>query len=173
MMASPSQTAAVRKLLDHQEISDRLNIWCRSVDTRDLTTLSEVFDPHLIWDFGRGTVDTSLGQVIKRIKAHMFGASRCGARHIHVSNLRANISGDDAESDAYFFAISAGKGEYLGRTLLEWGNYHDIWRRGKNGWRIIRRDYRVDVQDGPLEILYASAPAEMWKEGDARRLDHQ
>jgi hypothetical protein len=172
-MPSTNEPSAIQKLLDHQEIADRLNIWCRSVDTRDLTTLSEVFDRDLVWDFGRGTVDTSLDQVIARIQAHMFGASFCGARHIHVSNIQTQIGGDEAESDAYFFAISAGIRDYAGRTLLEWGNYHDIWRRGPNGWRIIRRNYRMDIQEGPLEILYGSAPAQMWQEGDVRRLDHR
>lgn len=42
---------------------------------------------------------------------------------------------------------------------------------GAEGWRIVRRDYRTDIQDGPLEILYGSGSAEMWKDGDARRLD--
>jgi len=159
------------QLIDHQEICDRLDIWCRSVDLRDFSSLTEVFVPHLVWDFGRGTVDTTLDEVVARIKAHMLGASACGARHIHVSNVRSHIMGDDAKSDAYFLAASAGCGAYLGKTLLEWGNYHDTWKRGAEGWRIVRRDYRMDIQHGPLEILYGSAPAEMWKDGDARRLD--
>jgi SnoaL-like domain len=74
-------------------------------------------------------------------------------------------------SDAYFLAVSAGTRQFAGQTLMEWGQYHDTWRMTDDGWRIVQRDYRMDIQQGPLGILYATAPPDMWREGDARRLD--
>lgn len=173
MSYEPKPTdAQLRLFWDHKEISDRLGTWCRCVDTRNLDPMAEVFDAAVVWDFGKGTVDHGLERIIQRIKAHMFGAAFCGARQIHIANLRVEVEGDDAQSEAYFFAASAGVREYTGRTLLEWGNYHDIWARRANGWRIVKRNYRMDIQEGPLEILYGTAPADMWEAGDARRLDH-
>jgi hypothetical protein len=163
--------AELKRLLDHQEIADRLAIWCRSVDTRDFTTLTQVFHPDIVWDFGKGIVERGLDKLIGRIEAHMLGASFCGARHIHLSNLCTRFEGDTAVSDAYFFALSAGTRTFAGQTLMEFGQYHDTWQRAAQGWRIVRRDYRMDIQQGPLEILYGTAPPEMWSEGDARRLE--
>jgi len=83
----------LKRLLTHHEIAERLAIWCRSVDARDFATLSQVFHPEVIWDFGQGIVDRNLAQLITRIEAHMLGASYCGARHIHVSNLCTRAEG--------------------------------------------------------------------------------
>jgi len=161
----------LKRLLTHHEIAERLAIWCRSVDARDFATLSQVFHPEVIWDFGQGIVDQNLAQLITRIEAHMLGASYCGARHIHVSNLCTRAEGEAMISDAYFLAVSAGTRQFAGQTLMEWGQYHDTWRMTDDGWRIVQRDYRMDIQQGPLGILYATAPPDMWREGDARRLD--
>lgn len=170
-MTEQGVPAQLQRILDRQEISDRLAIWCRSVDTRDFGSLSGVFHRDVTWDFGEGVVDHGLAQIIKRIEAHMLGASYCGKRQIRLSNLCTRFANGGAVSDAYFFAISAGTGKFQGQTLLEWGAYHDTWQQSEDGWRIVRRDYRNEIRQGPLEILYGTAPPELWNEGDARRLD--
>ena len=35
---------------------------------------------------------------------------------------------------------------------------------------ITKRVYRIDISDGPMEIVYGGAPPETWKENDERRL---
>ena len=157
---------------DHREMTDRLATWCRCVDTRDMGPMTDVFDEDVVWDFGGGTVDRGLAAVVERITAHVVVATYCGNRQIHLANVRIDIDGDTARSSAYFFSTSAGIREYEGQALLEWGTYDDTWRRGSAGWRIAHRNYEMRIQSGPLEIVYGSAPAEMWQEGDHRRLDH-
>jgi hypothetical protein len=156
---------------DHKAISDKLGIWCRCADTRDMEPMSDVFAEDVEWDFGGGTVDHGLSAVINRITAHVGVATNCGQRHIHLANLRVDVTGDLAESEAYFFAASAGLGRYEGQALLQWGNYLDSWERRPQGWRIVKRNYSNRFEVGPMEIVYGSAPAEMWQEGDARRSD--
>jgi hypothetical protein len=165
-------TGQLQAFQDHKAISDKLGIWCRCVDTRELGGMSEVFDERVEWDFGQGTVDHGLDAVIERIQAHIVEATYCGKRQIHIANLRVDVTRDVAESEAYFFSTSAGIREFEGKVLLEWGNYLDTWQRGTVGWRIVKRIYEMRIQHGPLEIVYGSAPAEMWQEGDHRRLDH-
>ena len=155
---------------DHKQISDKLGLWCRIIDARALDQLPEVFDPSVEWDFGGGTVDHNLSAVIERIQAHLVEQTYCGNTHHQLANLQIDIAGDQAESDAYFFASHAGIEAYAGKTLLQWGKYTDSWRRTDNGWRIVRRLYRVDISEGPMEIVYANVPEEMWNEGDERKL---
>jgi len=157
---------------DTKAISDKVGLWCRIVDARDLMRMPEVFDRDVEWDFGKGTVDHGLDAVVRRISAHLVEGTYCGATQHHLANMRVDLDGDAAESEAYFFAAHAGTGDNEGKTLLQWGNYNDFWRRTAEGWRIVKRIYRIDISDGPLEIVYGSAPADMWKEGDSRRLAH-
>lgn len=172
MADEESATAsALREFRDYKAISDKLGTWCRCVDTRDLDPMWEVFDENVHWDFGENTIDHGLKAVIARIEAHIGEATYCGQRQIHLGNPRIDVTGDTAESEAYFFSTSAGTREYTGHSLLEWGNYRDSWRRGPHGWRIVTRIYEMRIQQGPLEIVYGSAPPEMWADGDHRRLD--
>src|ERR1700687_3358736 len=99
-MADRDLPAERKRLLDPQESADRLGIWCRSVDTRYFTALTQVFHPDIVWDFGKGIVERGLDKLIGRIEAHMLGASFCGARHIHLSNLCPRFEGGTAVSDA-------------------------------------------------------------------------
>jgi SnoaL-like domain len=161
----------IKLIEDRNEICDRLAIWCRSVDVRDFDLLWQVFDKDVTWDFGKGAVDNGLGHVIERIRAHIVEATYCGERQIHLANVQVEVDGDRATSEAYFFSTSAGTRGFENQALLEWGAYKDIWRRGQGGWRIVHRLYRMKIQQGPLGIVYGSAPAEMWQEGDARRMD--
>jgi hypothetical protein len=160
----------MRQFLDHKAIADKLGVWCRCADTRDMTRMPEVFAKDVVWDFGGGTVDHGLAALIDRFTAHVGADTYCGARQIHLANIRIDITGDEAESEAYFFAASSGIGPYEGQALLQWGNYLDHWRRGPEGWRIVRRDYENRFEVGPMEIVYGSAPAQMWEEGDNRRV---
>ena len=155
---------------DQKAITDALGRWCRIVDTKSLDHMPLVFADSIEWDFGKGTVDVGLAKVIERIRAHLIRDSNCGATQHHLANLRVDLDGDTAESEAYFFATHAGVGPYSGQVLLQWGNYNDFWHRTVSGWRIVKRIYRIDISQGPLEIVYGSAPPEMWKEGDERSL---
>lgn len=173
MLASAEDLAKqLQRFQDYKDISDKLSIWCRSVDVRDFDLLWQVFDKDVTWDFGKGAVDHGLERVIERIRAHIVEATYCGERQIHLANVQIDVDNDKANSQAYFFSTSSGVRGFEGQALLEWGSYYDTWVKGAEGWRIVHRLYRMKIQQGPLDIVYGSAPAEMWQEGDARRLDH-
>jgi hypothetical protein len=155
---------------DTKTIQDKLGLWCRIVDTRDVVRMPEVFSEDVLWDFGKGTVDEGLLKVIARIEAHLSSAGLCGATQHHLANTRIDIDGDNAESEVYFFAAHAGAGSMTGHTLLQWGNYLDRWKRGPSGWRIVERNYRIDISDGPMEIVYGNDTAHLWQEGDDRQI---
>lgn len=155
---------------DTKAITDKAGLWCRIVDTHDLSRMPEVFDAGVVWNFGKGTVDHGLDAVIRRISAHLVDNSSCGQTQHQLANLRVDLDGDEAESEAYFFAAHAGLAAYAGQTLLQWGNYLDRWHRTSDGWRIVLRTYRIDISDGPLEIVYGNGTAEMWQENDSRRI---
>ena len=166
-----AQQDVIAQFLDSKAISDALGLWCRIVDTHDLERMPQVFAQDVHWDFGKGTVDHGLDQVVARIKAHLIIQSYCGPTHHHLANLRIDVAGDQAESEAYFCAAHAGTGPYEGQTLVQWGNYLDSWQRRPEGWRIVKRVYRIDISDGPMEIVYGNNTAAMWQEGDDRRLE--
>lgn len=155
---------------DSKAIADKLGLWCRIVDSRMLGRMSEVFAHDLEWDYGKGTIDRGLDRVIERICAHLVGQEFCGLTQHHLANPRIDIDGDEAESEAYFFAAHAGAGSYTGKTLMQWGNYLDRWFRVEGEWRIVKRVYRIDISEGPLEIVYGNDTAHLWQEGDERRI---
>lgn len=161
----------LQEFFDYKEIIEKLGLWCRIVDQRTLDRMGEVFAQDLVWDFGGGTVDNGLAAIVARIQAHLVEATLCRATHHHIANPWVEINGDTAESEANFLSVAVGHPGAAERALIEMGNYHDFWQRTEQGWRIVKRLYRMDIQDGPMEIMYGSAPAEMWEEGDARRLN--
>lgn len=155
---------------DSKAIADKLGLWCRIVDTRSLERMPEVFAAEVEWDYGKGTREKGLENVVARIHAHLVEQTQCGATQHQLANLRIDTDGDNAESEAYFLAAHAGVGAYAGKTLLQWGNYLDTWRRTADGWRIVRRMYRIDISDGPMEIVYGNDTAHLWGEGDDRKI---
>ena len=161
----------LQTLLDQKSIADKLALWCSCADTRDMSRMAEVFADDLVWDFGGETVDHSLDAVIERLVTHVGAASNCGDRQIHLANVRVDVDGDVADSDAYFFAASAGLGPFKGQALLQWGRYRDTWQRRVAGWRIVRRVYENRFDEGPMEIVYPTGAAAMWQEGDKRRTE--
>jgi hypothetical protein len=161
----------MRHMFDNKAITDGLGLWCRIVDGQVLDRMPEVFSGDVEWDYGMGTFEHGLDRVVARIKAHLVEQDQCGATQHHLANLRIDLDGDAAESEAYFFAAHAGIGRYAGQTLLQWGNYRDHWRRTADGWRIVKREYRIDISDGPLEIVYGNDTADMWQDGDERRIE--
>ncbi len=106
---------------DTKKITDKVGLWCRIVDTRDLSRMHEVFDKDIFWDYGKGTTEQGLENVTHRIRVHLVEGTYCGATQHHLANLRVDIDGDEAESEAYFFAAHAGTGSNEGKTLLQWG----------------------------------------------------
>lgn len=163
-------TAQLQDLLDQKAIADKLALWCRCADTRDMKAMSQVFDDDVVWDFGEGTIDRGLAAVIERIGGHVGAAGNCGERQIHLANLQAAVDGDSALSEAYFFAASAGLGPFEGQALLQWGRYRDTWRRKPDeGWQIVQRIYENRFNQGPTEIVYPTIAAHLWHEGDSRR----
>src|ERR1700757_2008300 len=112
-MSNPRRTAMsatdadlrsqLHTLLDQKAIADKLALWCSCADSRDMSRMAEGFADDLVWDFGGETIDNSLDAVVKRLTPHVGAASNCGDRQIHLANLRVDVDGDVAESDAYFF----------------------------------------------------------------------
>ncbi|MGV3768947.1 MAG: nuclear transport factor 2 family protein [Sphingobium phenoxybenzoativorans] len=163
-------TDALTLFMDHKEIEDKVGLWCRIVDTHAMNRMGEVFADDIFWDYGKGTTEQGLKNITHRIEAHLVDTPNCSATQHRLANMRIDVNGDEAESEAYFVGVHAGAGEYEGKTLLQWGNYNDFWKRTPDGWRISRRIYRIDISDGPMGIVYGGATADMWQAGDDRRV---
>ena len=146
----------LQALLDIRSITDQLSLWCRIRDSLELSRMSEVFDNDVAWDYGQGITENSLEGVVRKISGYVIGNESCGASHHHIANIRVDVRGDEAESEAYFFAVQAGAAAWTGKTLMEWGNYRDFWQRKTQGWRIVRRLYQTDITAGPAEIIFGS-----------------
>ena len=155
---------------DTKAITNTLGLWCRIVDTRNLVRMHEVFDADIVWDYGKGITEQGLENITQRIRIHLVDGTYSGATQHHLANMRVDVDGDAAESEAYVFAAHVGTGRNTGRTLLQWDNYHDFWKRRPAGWRCVKRKCRIDISDGPLEIVYGSVPPSSWGDDDARSL---
>jgi hypothetical protein len=166
-----SRNRPLEAIIDRLAIFDQLALWCRLIDTRQLTRLSDIFVDDVFWDFGHGTIDRDLSAVTRRITALLGDDSTCGTTQHHLANMVVTVENDTAESEAYFMAPHAGTGPRAGQVLTQWGIYRDSWKRTPTGWRIAKRIYRITLSEGPLDIVYGNGPAHMWQPEDERHLE--
>lgn len=161
----------LQSLSDHTQIVQRMIIWPEVIDSMALDRLGELFLPDLVWDFGGGTIDTSLTAVRSRIEAHFNPDSYCGQTRHDLSNHKITLDGDSAESLVNVLSAHEGKGPYKGQTQLTWLTYQDKWKRVEGKWFIAHRTYRIQWADGPDEIVYSTG-RDTWAEDDKRRTGH-
>lgn len=138
------ETAALRRLLDHQAVVDCVTRYARGVDRADADLLRATYHPDAREDHGtyvggrEGLLD-----FLAAAHAPFSGYQR------YVTNHTVEVDGDDAHAESYYLCVlraggesdgSAGEdGGAGGRLLLNGGRYVDRLRRSEDGWVILRR----------------------------------
>jgi len=130
-------------LLDRALISDVIYAYCQGVDRQNWAQVEDCFTADAHHDHGSFAGDTAtfIGfarDVLKQMD---------GTLH-HIGNIRIDVIGDTASSEASFVAyhrIRAGSDGPLDAADVDtdWivaGRYCDTWRNTGEGWRIQERN---------------------------------
>lgn len=131
--------ADLREAVAKQKIADVLTRYSRGIDRCDIATLSAVFWPDAVADYGSG-----------RQNAHDWARATVAAlKGMHrtqhaISNLLIDVDGEAARAETYCQAYHEFDGP-AGRTeMVVGGRYLDRLERRGREWRIAERTYVMD-----------------------------
>jgi hypothetical protein len=124
--------AAVRSLLDRQEIEDCLRRYARGVDRLDEELIRSAFHPDAVDNHVavNGSVDDFLAWLLPRHR------ERRGSLH-HIGNVSIDLDGDVAHVEAYYVATAVGPDPAV--VEVNSGRYVDHFERREGEWRIALR----------------------------------
>jgi ketosteroid isomerase-like protein len=148
--------AAVRRLLDKDEIIDLVHRYSYCVDHNLYDEVAELFTEDCVVDYGPAFAPPVRGRAALR---KMFGhpSSRFAATSHHNANVLVIFEDDDrasARTSLYAWHKMAD-----GTTPQLWGYYHDVVVRSSGGWQIATRQLRVlGVADWDIEWHWAVRP---------------
>jgi hypothetical protein len=134
---------------DRVAIVEALDAYAEALDSRRWEQLERIFAPDVEFDFGEWCV-TGRDEVAATIQQYLGG---CGPTQHLLGNYRVQLDGDTATSAVYVRAFHIGVGETAGLTYEMCGEYRDEFRRGRDGWRSLRRKGRVFLEVGSREVL--------------------
>ncbi|MFA7441024.1 MAG: nuclear transport factor 2 family protein [Sphingomonadaceae bacterium] len=137
----------LQRLVDRQEITDLIYLYCRGLDRADEATLRRIYHEDAIEDRGPGlfvgNAHEWIGWTMKVLPAFVV-TQHC------VLNILLDIDGDTAFGESYFQAyhrFAGGPGTE--RTEIKWpeagtemilaGRYLDRFERRDNVWKIAHR----------------------------------
>lgn len=128
---------AIRALQDRIAITDRLHQYCYAMDRIDYELGYDVWHPGGTADYGdifRGTGREFVDWVQAQHK-------RMNGRSHQVTNIRIELDGDHATSEAYVTACL----RFKRHDNVVRGRYLDTWSRRDGEWRIDARRYEDDI----------------------------
>lgn len=126
------EIAALRRLLDRQDIEDCINRYARGLDRRDEDLLRSAYHPDAVEDHGAyvGGVDGLVNYLLK-VHERFTGYQR------HVTTMNIEIDGDEAHAESYFVSIVCR--ENADKLMVTAGRYVDRLEKRAGTWRIANR----------------------------------
>lgn len=139
-MSQPAD-AAVRDLLDRDAIREVLARYAHSVDRRDLDGVAACFTADAAYrgSLGVGSIEVALTALRERM------AQYASTMHF-IGNQLIDVAGDRATSETYAIAYHQLQREDGRRNMAVGVRYLDDLLRTKDGWRICRREVKLEWQ---------------------------
>lgn len=131
---------STRIVADKQAIAEQLHNYARAMDRIDHALGYAVWHEGGTADYGPMFQGTGRGFIDWVCETH-----RTMIAHAHlISNIRAEVQGDQAVSEAYVHVNLRFESEGRLKQVVGFGRYLDRWSRRDGRWAI---DHRVYVQD--------------------------
>src|SRR4051794_14461274 len=143
----PTDLEALRQLLDRQQIIDLLNAYCRAVDACDPPRVAALFTDDCVVDFGPGLTPKPIRSATELARA-LRGLSVYSATSHHISNHQIVFESDDLANGVTYLHAWHRFAEQPKADAIVWGQYHDLYIRTTDGWRISERRLFVAGQQG-------------------------
>lgn len=140
-------------LIAEQQIRRKLGEFARILDHKNWAEIGTVFAEDLRFDYGSGTEESGLAALLQTMRRFL---DHCGPTQHLIGSIIIDVDGECAHSQAYVQARHQRADNPLGPIMDSSGDYHDIWRRGPDGWRIIHRRAIWFTHHGDARILQAS-----------------
>jgi len=132
--------AAVTRLVEHQEITDVIMMYCRGIDRCDEAALRSVYHPDAIDEHGifDGNAMEFCDYILPVVSQHITGM-----HYITTVNLESDAF--TAIGESYFIAYSTGRDDedrLYDRTIG--GRYLDRFEKRESKWKIAHRKVVID-----------------------------
>ena len=141
------------QLLDERAIARAIIAFAVAMDERDWDGLRSLMAPDMTADLGTGDLDGP-DAVVGLIRSFL---DACGPTQHLIGNVRVEVDGDTASSEAYVRDMHKGLGDWADTTFETLGNYLDRWRRVDGTWKMVHRTKRNRAQIGDMSIFAARA----------------
>jgi hypothetical protein len=144
--------AALQTLIDRVEIGEVLTRYCTALDTREWTSLREVFQPDAVCDGSLGNPQ-GVEQITALIQGTLQGLD--ATQHL-LGNVSVTLDGDKATASCYLFSQHIRSGLPAGEDYQIGGRYADRLVRTPEGWRIAHRTLHRMWARGNREVIQRS-----------------
>jgi 3-phenylpropionate/cinnamic acid dioxygenase small subunit len=135
---------------DRQAIVDLLNRYSTCLDARDWQGLEQVFDLDAVGVYG-GRTHEGRDEIVRAIAGFL---DLCGASQHLLGNYEIHLDGDEATSATRARVIHVGAGDNASLTPYESiGTYRDRLARTAEGWRLVRREFDVQIETGDRRVF--------------------
>jgi 3-phenylpropionate/cinnamic acid dioxygenase small subunit len=151
-------TAAVRRLIDKDQIIDLVHRYSYCVDHRLYDQVVELFTEDCVVDYGPKFPPVRSRAALRQMFGHPEGGYAATSHH----NANVLVTFEDLDHASVRTSVYAWHQRADGGTPRLWGYYHDSLVRLLEGWRIAERQLRtLGVEDWNVEMHSAL-------EGEAR-----
>jgi hypothetical protein len=134
---------------ERQPIIAILNRYATCLDSRDWPGLDEVFHPDATARYGAPL--NGRPAIVESIRGFLGG---CGPSQHLLGNYEIRVEEDQAEAVTKARVIHVGAGERARLTPYEAiGTYKDRLIRAADGWRILHREFDVQITLGDIAVL--------------------
>jgi hypothetical protein len=149
------RTITLEFLAAEYEIRQKLGQFARVLDGKAWADLGEVFAEDVRFDYGSGIEESGMDALRANMRRFL---DVCGPSQHLIGSLLIEVSADGstARSQSYVQARHQRPNDPLGPIFDCNGEYHDQWRRGPDGWRIMYRRATWQSHFGDPAVLQAA-----------------
>ena len=148
-MDPDTDSEAVRRLTDRQEIADLCVRYATALDTKDWGLLESCFAPAPVFVHPGGRLE-GFPAILDRTRSALTPLT--ATQHL-LGNIVAEVDGDAARSVCYFQAQHIRAGTPGGETYIIAGSYADTLTRTAGGWKITERVQTYIWRDGNRAVV--------------------
>jgi hypothetical protein len=134
-----SDEAAVRRLIDKDQIIDLVHRYSYCVDHRLYDEVVELFTEDCVVDYGPGIAPLRSRADLRQMFGHPGGAFVATSHH----NANVLVAFGDLDHASVRTSVYAWHLRADGGTPRVWGYYHDLVVRLPDGWRFAERQLRA------------------------------
>ncbi len=142
-------TISIEDMLAERSIYRNLVAFARAMDERDWDAFAGFTSEDLTASMGRGELQ-GRDTIVNFMRSFL---DNCGPTQHLLGNVIIEVDGNAAKSSAYVHDMHLGIGDQSELRFYTLGRYYDEWKKGDDGWRMVRRVKDNHGSVGSIEIF--------------------